>query len=233
MYYPWIRQLELANVEMRTVQYPGREDRINETPIASCASMVDALADDWSRIAGLGSCALFGHSMGAAIAYELSGELRRRQAAEAPCHLFISGRNPPHVKHDLARIHHLPDKEFIERLIGERGAKLPPEILENSEMLAVVTRTLRADYTVSETYKWKPKAMLQTPVSIFGGYDDPWTTPESLAEWKRYFGGTCRLRMIRGDHFFHQSAGDEVISSIVADLGALANGGGTSAITCK
>lgn len=218
VYYPWIDRLAAARIELRAVQYPGREDRIKETPIASCLTMADALADAWPRATDGIPCAIFGHSMGAIIGFELISELTDRGAPNLPCRLFVSGRNPPHHPPKLAPIHELPDAEFIERLVTEHGGSLPSAVISDREMLGLITPILRVDFTLSETHVLRPKPPVRVPISVFGGVDDPTTSANALAEWERYSKQSCRLRMIAGGHFFHQSARDEVLAGLIADL---------------
>ncbi len=201
-YYPWIKRLAAARIELRAVQYPGREDRIMETPIASCATMANALADVWPCAADGIPHAIYGHSMGAIIGFELIRELIDRGAPNLPCRFFASGRNPPHRPSKFSPIHGLPDAEFIEKLVTERGGNLPAAVISDREMLDLITPILRVDFTLSETHVLRPKPPIGMPISVFGGVDDPTTSATALAEWKRYSKQSCRMRMIAGRPFF-------------------------------
>jgi len=216
-FFAWGAALQPAAIEVRAVQYPGRENRLGEAPIDSAGAMTLALADAWGALAGDGACALYGHSMGALLAYELALELARRGAPHPPSRLFLSGRNPPATPPRMPPIHHLPDASLL-REVSDRYGQLPAEILAEPEMVALLTPILRADFKLVDTYGWKGGPVPDTPLTILGGTRDPWTTEAELAGWRSYTRGDCRVRMIAGDHFFPQKARAEVLASIRADL---------------
>ena len=112
-YFAWGAALQPAGIEVRSVQYPGRENRLAEPLIAEARAMVVALAEQWPALAGEGPCALFGHSMGALLGFELARELERRGTTNPPRHLFLSGRNPPPAPPKLPSLAALPDEAFL------------------------------------------------------------------------------------------------------------------------
>ena len=63
-------------VEVLAVQYPGRQERRDEPGVQNIARLADrllqVLADDLDR-----PLALFGHGVGASLAFELAGRLER------------------------------------------------------------------------------------------------------------------------------------------------------------
>ncbi len=145
-------------------------------------------------------------------------ELVRRKTANPPCHLFVSGQNPPHEVIKLPALHALSDEDFIQQLMMERKANLAPELLAHRELLSVVAPILRADYNLVETYTWKTKSVCNIPFTVFGGTDDAWTTTPALVQWQSYTTGIFNIYIFPGDHFFHQSNRRGIISSILTDL---------------
>src|SRR4051794_36920377 len=75
-----------AAVEVVAVQPPGRETRFREPPFTDWRSLVVSLAD---ALPADRPFALFGHSLGALLAFELARELRRR-GGPPPDHLFVA-----------------------------------------------------------------------------------------------------------------------------------------------
>jgi surfactin synthase thioesterase subunit len=218
-YFAWGAALQPAGVEVRAVQYPGRENRLAEPLIDDAPRMVQALADVWPALSGNGPCALFGHSMGSLLAFELALELRRRGTAHPPQRLFLSGRNPPGTPPKLPQIHHLPDPDFRHE-IATRYGSLPPELLADPEMLALVTPILRADFKLVDTYRWTAAPPIATPLVVLGGTDDPWTTPAELDQWRALTRSGCQVHLFRGGHFFPQTARDAVIAAVRKELHA-------------
>lgn len=202
------------DVEVVSVQLPGRENRFNEPPIESMEQLVGPLLDE---LAGylIPPFALFGHSMGGLIAFELVRRMRPRGVA--PVHLFASGCRAPHLPSRSPDWHTLPDREFLVA-IGELGG-IPPELLAESQFLDAMLPMLRADCTLVETYAFHPQAPLSCPVSAFGGLRDKEVPPEDVRAWSRHTTGPFRVHLLPGDHFFVNSARADVLRSVVSELG--------------
>lgn len=203
---------------MRSVQYPGRESRFGEAAIRDAATMTATLADHWPEIAGAGRCALYGHSMGAVLAFELAAELARRNSASQPQHLFVTGHQAPHLPYRAPRVHALPDSEFLPAVSAHFGG-IPAELMNDPDIASLIATTLRADFTLVENYRWTARPKLTVPLSVMGGNEDPWTTRDELAAWGEHTRGGFQLRMLSGDHFFNQQHRAEVLSYVTADLG--------------
>lgn len=219
LFYAWGEALRAAGVEVRAVQYPGRENRLNEPLVESSEAMTRLLADAWPALSGGGPSALFGHSMGALLAYELTLELERRRSVNLPRRLFLSGRNPPGVPPRLPPIHELPDDAFW-RAVSERYDSLPPEVLAEPEMVALLTPILRADFRLVDEYRWTPQAPITVPVTILAGTRDPWTSAAELEGWRACTAAPSRIHFFEGDHFFHQKERASVTAFIRAELAA-------------
>lgn len=219
IFFAWGAAFQASGVEVRAVQYPGRETRLAEPLVASARIMTHLLADAWPALSGGAPCALFGHSMGALLAYELALELSRRGIKDPPRRLYLSGRNPPTAPPRLPPIHHLPDAAFRDS-VAERYASLPPEVLAEPELMALLTPILRSDFQLVDEYRWQPQAPADVPLTILGGTRDPWTTEAELKGWGQFTTAPCHVRMVAGDHFFHQRERGAVIDAIRVDLEA-------------
>lgn len=216
-YFAWGAALEPAGIEVRAVQYPGRETRFGETCITDAYTMIRALADAWNEITSGESCAIFGHSMGALLGFELSVELTQRAVRNPPRHVFLSGHNPPDVPSRLPTLHTLPDAQFL-RSVATHYGNLPAELITNPEMAALITPILRADFTLVDEYAWRGTGPATSPLTVLGGANDPWTSELELAQWHRHTRGPFRLQMFPGDHFFHQQHRAAVAEVLTASL---------------
>lgn len=210
----WPRDL-WPEIEVWHVQLPGREARHREPPLTRMDALVDPLAD--AMLPHLDRpYAIFGHSMGALIGFELARLLRRRGAPD-PLHLFVSARRAPHLADPHRPLHALPDADLVEQLT-RRYNGMPRAVLESAELLRMFIPIVRADLTMTETYAYAPEEPLVCPISAFGGLDDGAVTRDDLAAWGDQTRGSFTLRMVPGGHFFLQTLRPRLLSAIVADL---------------
>ena len=141
-YVPWARALASPSVEVCAVRLPGRESRLHEPPFSRIDDLNDDLAAALRPQMDRPYC-LFGHSMGALIAFELARTARDR-GWPLPAHLFVSGARAPQVPRTEAPLHELPDAEFIEA-VAVRYAGIPAAVREHRELMDLVLPALRAD----------------------------------------------------------------------------------------
>jgi medium-chain acyl-[acyl-carrier-protein] hydrolase len=162
--------------------------------------------------------AMFGHSMGAALAYETSRAILSAAAIE-PRVLFVSGRRGPHVRSRTRDWHALPRDELIAKLKEFNGT--PAEVFEHEDMLRLVLPMLRSDLKLAETYAPRPGPALSCPVLAFGGNEDPGVAAEDLEDWRTVSTGPFRSILFAGDHFFINSARTSVLQAMRRELAAL------------
>lgn len=216
MYRPWM-SIAPKGLEICPIQLPGREGRLAEPPFTSVFPLVEVLAEVLRPQLG-SPFALFGHSMGSLICFELVRELRRRCGVE-PVHLFVSGFGAPHLPDPDPPIHLLPEDEFLQEVRRFNGT--PEEVLQHPELMALLLPVLRADLTLVETYTYTAAAPLSCPISVFGGTNDPEISASELAQWEQHTTGAFRLRMLPGDHFFLHAARAGMLEAIANDVGLL------------
>jgi len=214
MFNLWLRELPSA-IELSAVQLPGRESRIGEPNITRMSDLIAELVDGLSGVTH-GAYALYGHSIGALIAFELSRELRRR-GKPLPIHLFVSARRAPQCP-PVPPTHHLGDKEFLAD-ITKRYGEIPSAILSEPEVLSVYLRILRADVALMDTYRYDDEPPLTVPVTAYGGIQDRTVTQSMLEAWRVHTSSTFRLQMFDGGHFFPDALRTQLIRTIVEDLG--------------
>jgi medium-chain acyl-[acyl-carrier-protein] hydrolase len=191
-------------IEVLPIQLPGRGIRIGDPLSESMHALIDDLSSEIYPFVQHKSYALFGHSMGAAIAYELAGRFTELQIP--PQRLMISGRRAPLWEPPVKplRKHTLSDELFIKELGRLNGT--PKALIENKELMAFMLPTLRADFKMSELYKPTFISKLNAPTTIFGGTEDYEIPMAALSAWEKHFSGNFSVEMFPGDHFFlHQS----------------------------
>lgn len=216
VFRPWAELLP-PTVDLWAAQLPGRATRIREQPPTSLEPLVASLADALEPHLGL-PVALFGHSMGALIAFELAREIRRRGLSE-PAQLFVSGCEAPQLAPQETPVGHLSDDELLQRIREFAGT--PEEVLQHVELMRFFLPVLRADFCVVESYAYHDHGPLSCPLSAFGGMQDPTIDRERLEAWRLQSLSLFRLRMIPGGHFYLDQARPVLLQAILYDLQTL------------
>jgi pyochelin biosynthetic protein PchC len=196
------------DVSLAALQYPGRENRIGEPPLDDLTTLADRAAAALATLDGT-PLVLFGHSLGAVVAYEIALRLPRVMR------LLVSGCVPPHIHRRRARRTWDDDSilEDLRRLGGRNHA-----VLDQPSLRALILPAVRADYLLTEGYVPRPDSKLTCPVTAFYGRQDPEVTPDEMREWQLVTSGPFRTWAFDGDHFFPIERKDQVVSAIVDDV---------------
>jgi medium-chain acyl-[acyl-carrier-protein] hydrolase len=214
VFQPWAIRLP-ASVEVWPVCLPGREHRLFDPVHTSLdrlvAEMRDALAGPMAESPV--PVAFFGHSLGALLAYELARSLRQNSDRE-PATLVLSGRAAPHQKSGRS-LHTLSDDAFVSA-VQQFGAA-PAAALDNPELRELCLPMLRADFTMAETYTYRPGPALDCPIITWAGRQDDGSTPDLVEQWAGYTTGPVRHRTFPGGHFFLHTD-DSVFDALTEDL---------------
>lgn len=196
-YREWSRLLPSA-VQVLPVLPPGRETRLREASYTSIEPYVEDLAAALAPELRA-PYALFGHSLGALVAFELARRLRAAGLA-APVHLFVSGRIAPQLTEYRRILHRLPASDLARELTALGG--IPGDIDLGDHRLGYLLAALRADLTVNEKYAFRAEPPLGTAVTALGGTTDPRVNESELAAWRTQTSGPFAFRTFRGGHFY-------------------------------
>ena len=218
LYRDWSKDLP-EHVEVRAIQPPGREERLLEEPFDRVQALVHALAGvlepELDR-----PYALFGHSMGALVAFELARTLRAR-GGPTPSHFFASGHRAPQIACPVETIHELSAEEFLHEL-NRRYDAVPAAARESAELLELFLPGLRADVAVCDTYAYTPSAPLDCPITAVGGDADAIVPLAQIEAWNEQTSSSFRHERFSGDHFFVKTARDELLQTLASDLQSFA-----------
>jgi surfactin synthase thioesterase subunit len=210
-------------VDVRVVQYPGRQDRIAETPAASVQELAQGVfraLDERDET----PLALFGHSMGAVVGFELARLLEA--AGRPPAVLFLSGRRGPSIER-IENVHQGDDARLIEEVTKLDGTD--SALLQDEDLLRLILPALRADYRAVETYRRTPGPRLRSPFVVMTGDADPRVTPDEARTWFQETDGPSELHEYPGGHFYLTEQQQAVLDRIQATLRRLGPGGGAAA----
>jgi medium-chain acyl-[acyl-carrier-protein] hydrolase len=200
----WAQAL-FPTVEVCAAQLPGRAERIFESPFDRLGPLIDALSA--ALYPSLNKpFALFGHSMGALVGFELAREIHRLCRLQ-PVHLFVSGCRAPQIGDSRPGIYDLPESEFLTELYRMNGT--PKEAIENPELMQLMIPALRADIAVYQTYRYVPGPRLTCPITALSGLEDERISLNHLEAWRDLTSASFTVQMFHGDHFFlHPSEAD-------------------------
>ncbi|TDE47226.1 thioesterase [Nonomuraea mesophila] len=196
------------SVEVRAVQYPGRGERRADPFVDDAHHLAELVADAMAPLLDR-PVALFGHSMGALIAYEVARTLEAR--GRGVTHLYASGRHAPHEQ-GHSDTHARSDDELIDEIVGLGG--VAPEVMADPDIRELALPAVRNDYRLDETYRHRPGGALACPVTALLGGDDPEVTPEQAARWGELTRAGCAVRVLDGDHFYLVPRQDDVIAEL-------------------
>ncbi|MEV0361024.1 alpha/beta fold hydrolase [Nocardia sp. NPDC050697] len=195
-YFP-ISQSLAPQCEVLAIQYPGRQDRRAEKNIESAVELADSVFQricEWTDRPTY----LFGHSLGAIVAYEVA---RKLEAENIPVKaLFVSGRRAP-SRHRTETVHTYNDEELIREV--KRLSSIDSQILANDEVLQMTLPAIRSDYKAAETYReLVPMQPLKVDIYAHIGVNDPKVARDEAEDWAKHTSGSFTLSTYPGGHFY-------------------------------
>lgn len=214
LFRSWSQRLA-SNVDLLAVRYPGRQDRFLEPCLTSMPELVQQLVRALEPFLKE-PLVLFGHSMGATVAYEIAISLRRQHGVDVQA-LLVSGQTPPH-RPRRRQIHLLDDEALIAEI--RRLGQLDVEVLEDPGLRELVMPSIRADLRLVETHRREAPAVLNVPVVAYTGTSDATTPLSDVRRWADATAGDFTLVPFPGDHFY--LVDQEV--KLVADIHRRLNG---------
>lgn len=194
-----------SGLEVLAVRYPGRAERLAEDPPHSLLDLASDLAGAVSELNPL-PFVLFGHSMGALVAFETCRKLAEL-GQRPPEALFVAGCAAPHIAR-RPMPEHLSDDALIDLL---RSAGADTSALADDEMRELVMPSVRADLLATSRYRPAQGSRLTVPIIVSSGEDDA-LEPEHLTDWQFHTEASCDWHRFTGGHFFHDKHRIELLN---------------------
>jgi surfactin synthase thioesterase subunit len=197
--YRAISQVLSAHFAVVVFQYPGRQDRVREQACGELSELAHGALADYagSQHDRGGPLTVFGHSMGAMVAFELvrAAEAQGREvrllgvsAAVAPGRV---AQLPPHPSGDEEILDHLGTLEGT-------GA----QVLASREIMRMALPVVKADYRAFDAYSCPPEVRVRTRIHVLGGAEDPFVTPRDLYGWAGHSEQEIAVTVFDGGHFY-------------------------------
>ncbi|BFH66556.1 thioesterase [Paenibacillus dendritiformis] len=213
LFHHW-KELVPASVDLIPLELAGRGKRFAEALYPSFDDALEDLRALMLRYPLDQPYALFGHSMGSLLAYELAWQLQN-MGVRPPEALFLAGQLPPNrfpVHHGL---HRLPDNELWDLLLELGNGAWDRN---DAEIRDVYLPIFRGDLRVCETYRFRPgRDKLTCRLVIMNGEQDAWVG-EELGEWRQLSEKACEFKFFRGGHYFIYEEERQVIDQILQNL---------------
>lgn len=208
-YTSWCRELP-AGVDLYGVTYPGRDMLLDEPPPETLVDLASDCATELEPIIqALGSVVMFGHSMGAYVAFEATRSLERSGIPVTA--LVASGAEAPHFGTEQAW-HRACDDDLF-RHTGELDVR-GREVLAVPELRRMFLPTIRDDYRLVENYRAEPDPQLSCPMHIMYGESDPEVAASRSAAWAAYTRADWHARPFPGDHFYLAAHTAQIVAYI-------------------
>jgi surfactin synthase thioesterase subunit len=219
IFKPWTGCLG-PDTELVALDLAGNGVRADERRLTTLASAADDLAGLIADRSGGDDYALYGHSMGALLVYEIAHRLAER-GVPAPRMLFVAACRPPGSRWPGPMLHTFPDEAFLGALAAMGG--VPVEALHNSALIKFYTRLVRPDYRISEEYAAavEPRP-LTCPVSVIVGDYDPVVPAGSAPGWAVATTAQVSVLTLDGAGHFFDDRVEEICKHIESTLAALA-----------
>jgi surfactin synthase thioesterase subunit len=198
------------------VALPGRGMRRAEPLAYTWPDLINRLIPD-IRVDRNQPFAIFGHSLGALVGFELAYALQTLWN-KPPIWLGVSGCIAPSRRRDQADWLTCSDESFIKELRTLNGT--PTEVLDNRELIDLVMPVLRADFHLASSYAYQRRTQLTARMLIIAGVQDReyFASPDNALAWQKETIASSRIEMIDAGHFYIDSHRDTVIRSVVTDL---------------
>ncbi len=218
IYRTWPQSMP-NDIEICAVQLPGCENRIRDRLYTNLIELVRVLRLNLLPYLDK-PFALFGHSMGALLAYEFAHQLQ--QYGHLPTHLVVSGRRAPTLPEPESLLHTLASEDEFLAELQRRYNNIPAMVREDPELREIFVPLLRADLTLVKTYPpCTTFTPLRCPLIACGGMSDPRVSLAELQAWQALTQADFALHRFPGTHFYLNEQVQPLLATIAGYLARL------------
>lgn len=207
-YYEFVKR-STKEVLFVPVEIPGRGRRFKEPLLCDIVDIANDTIQQM-KLESTRPYAIFGHSMGALLGYNIISQLNAK-SAPLPIHFFASGCAAPSKLNIGSPRYLLPRKELFARVYELGGTH--PDLQNDEQLNDFFEPILRADFRAFETYIYKKRERFNLPLTVINGELDKFTDDQLLA-WTDETNFQVDIVHMPGNHFFFLDNVDQVVSLI-------------------
>ncbi|EPR07697.1 thioesterase II family protein [Ruminiclostridium papyrosolvens] len=215
VYSKWTK---LINKEIKVIplELAGRGRRFGDKFYRDIDQAAEDLSNTIINEAKDDDYAIFGHSMGARVTYEVYYRLKEKGFKE-PVKIFFSGSKAPQLPPDEIKRYQLPDNQFKQVVLQYGGNS--EDVFKNKELCDLFIPILRADFRIYEEYKFVPgREKIKTDVVVYYGRSDSSITYDNMTAWQEVAGSGIKLVAFDGSHFYLNEDVNGITASINKEL---------------
>ncbi len=175
-YSRWQRDFS-SIVNLQVVQHPLREHRLHTPMPTSIGELAEDIFAELEEVFR-GPYAIWGHSMGSVIGYEVA-KLCQERLGNPPLTFFSSGSAAP-CRTRFTRVGDLDTDEGFRDVLMHYGG-VPEEYLQDADYMRYFAPVIKADLRLLGSYRDVMCVPLQSPVVLMLGRDDTVTADRSWA----------------------------------------------------
>ncbi|MBU3102832.1 thioesterase II family protein [Clostridium gasigenes] len=214
IYYSWKKKLN-PSIKLESIELKGRGKRYGETFYETLDEAVEDIFIHIKEKILKDDYAIYGHSMGALLAYELYYKISDL-GFRKPKHIFFSGHEAPSVIKKRESTYKLSDYDFLNKVIKLGGTS--EELMNNKELFKIYLPIIRSDFLILENYNYKEMSYkIQCDVSILNGKKDD-ISLDGILSWKKHVEKGFKVYNFEGNHFYMKNNVENIINVINGTL---------------
>ena len=215
IYHNWKKHLH-PSIQIVPIELKGRGKRFLEDFYESLEEAVDDIFENIKDKIENDDFAIYGHSMGGLVAFELYYKISKL-ISNKPKHIFFSGCKAPCIIKKRENIYALPNYEFMKKVMELGGTS--EELMKNKELSEIYLPIIRSDFMITETYNYEEREeKIACDISILNGKQDTSINLKDILNWKNHVGGEFKVYNLEGNHFFLNNNVENITSIINAKL---------------
>lgn len=205
------------SIEITGFELPGHGRRLVESkPLSTYQEAAKYIADTLESVLDK-PYALFGHCLGAILAYEATRLLQQRGKLQ-PVHLFTSGTRGPHLGLPIADVDSMNDVELVDHFCNNYGSS--PELLKSPNLGPLMLPMVRADAHMTQIYRYSSGPLVTYGVTAIAGDQDSDVNLQQMEGWRQHTTGKVNTGLYSGDHFFFLQHAPQMLADFSNQLGS-------------